>query len=372
HLGLAGLLATGNTLLVFASDSAWAQIIPDQTLGHERSRVTRNVEVRGNSADRIDGGAVRGTNLFHSFREFNVGDQQRVYFNQPAGIENILSRVTGSDVSDIMGTLGVLGNANLFLLNPNGIVFGPHAQLDVRGSFLATTADRFTFPDGSEFSAIAPQPPPLLTLHITPGLQFGATPGNIANQGHLTVGQNLTLAGNTLDLQGSLVAGNDLQVTALDTLRIRDSVDVPFIAASGGSMLLQGNQAIDIFALNHPNSGLFSGSDMVLRSPQPISGDAHFWSGGNFRIEQLDGQPGIWLSLHDPIIRASGNVAFNRYTGASLHVFAGGSVNAGSITITGTDPADPIHETVPLSDGTSFVEVSGDRHPTVDIRAGTL
>ncbi|MGQ9871340.1 two-partner secretion domain-containing protein [Leptodesmis sp.] len=77
--------------------------------------------------------------------------------------------------SDILGTLGVDGGANLFLLNPNGILFGPNAQLDVRGSFVASAANRFVFGNGLEFSVTNPQAPPLLTINITPGLQYGSS-----------------------------------------------------------------------------------------------------------------------------------------------------------------------------------------------------
>ncbi|HEY9644752.1 MAG TPA: filamentous hemagglutinin N-terminal domain-containing protein, partial [Chroococcidiopsis sp.] len=107
-----------------------AQIIPDRSLGGDRSRVTPGVTIRGDRADRIDGGALRGSSLFHSFEQFNVNNHQRVYFSNPAGVATIFSRVTGTDVSDILGTLGVDGRADLFFLNPNGIVFGPNAQLD--------------------------------------------------------------------------------------------------------------------------------------------------------------------------------------------------------------------------------------------------
>jgi filamentous hemagglutinin family protein len=109
--------------------SVEAQIVPDRTLGNESSRVTPNVTIKGLPSDRIDGGAVRGVNLFHSFQDFNIGSGRGAYFANPNGIANILTRVTGSNASNILGTLGVLGNANLFLLNPNGIVFGPNGWI---------------------------------------------------------------------------------------------------------------------------------------------------------------------------------------------------------------------------------------------------
>ncbi|MFM7578123.1 MAG: filamentous hemagglutinin N-terminal domain-containing protein, partial [Microcystaceae cyanobacterium] len=102
-------------------------------------------------------------------------------------------------ISQILGTLGVLGNANLYFLNPNGILFGPNAQLDVKGSFLATTADSFQFPNAYGFSASNPTAPPLLTVNIPIGLNFREnTTATISNQGTLKTGQDLVLAGNNL------------------------------------------------------------------------------------------------------------------------------------------------------------------------------
>ncbi|NET55517.1 MAG: S-layer family protein, partial [Symploca sp. SIO2E6] len=122
----------------------------------------------------------------------------------------------------------------------------------------------------------------------------------------------------------------------------------------------------------HPDSGLFSGGNLVLRSANNIIGDAHYWSGGTFQIEQLDSNPGSWLSPNDPVIRANGDVSFDSYVGASLHIFAGGSVKVtGDIEITGADATNGIQETVTLSDRTTVVNIDGKNVPTLDIRAGT-
>jgi filamentous hemagglutinin family protein len=141
-----------------------AQVTPDNTLGAENSAVTTTT-VNGIPSDLINGGATRGQNLFHSFLNFSVLSGRGAYFSNPAGIANILSRITGSNPSNIDGTLGVLGNANLFLLNPNGIVFGPNARLDVRGSFLATTASGVQFGDQGSFNAINSTAPGVLTVN---------------------------------------------------------------------------------------------------------------------------------------------------------------------------------------------------------------
>ncbi|HEY9646232.1 MAG TPA: filamentous hemagglutinin N-terminal domain-containing protein, partial [Chroococcidiopsis sp.] len=351
---------------------AAAQIVPDRSLGDESSVLRQNVLRQGRLIDRIEGGATRGSLLFHSFRDFNVGVGDRVYFASPSGIANILSRVTGNSRSEILGRLGVDGSANLYLINPNGIVFGPSATLDIRGSFYASTADQIRLDNGWAFSATNPTAPPLLAVNLTPGLQRGgiATGSSVINQGNLAVGGDLTLAADRLDLYHQLSAGQTLSLYAQDTLRIRDSATQPFIATSGGNMLLQGDRVVDISALSHPGSGLNAGGDLVLRSLTPITGDAHFSAGGSFRIEQLDGSLGDLSSPNDPVIRAGGNVSFTDYTGASLHIFAGGAVNIGSVTITGPDVTNGINETVTLSDG-STVAISGNTQATLDVRAGT-
>jgi filamentous hemagglutinin family protein len=133
-------------------------------------------------AARIEGGAARGANLFHSFGEFNVDVGQRVYFANPDGIQNILTRVTGRDISNVLGTLGVDGNASLFLLNPNGIIFGRNASLDVRGSFVGTTADGFQFTGQGVFSATNPEAPALLTVAPSALLFSRMGSGVITNQ----------------------------------------------------------------------------------------------------------------------------------------------------------------------------------------------
>ncbi|NEQ98657.1 MAG: filamentous hemagglutinin N-terminal domain-containing protein, partial [Cyanothece sp. SIO2G6] len=331
-LGVSTILAVSLgmplSLLPGLGRSLLAQVIPDATLGPESSRLTPKVQIGGELGDLIEGGATRNTVLFHSFSEFNVGDLQRVYFANPIGVESILSRVTGTNVSDIMGTLGVDGNADLFLLNPNGIVFGPNTSLDIAGSFMAMTADGFVFEDGQVFSAVNPEAPPLLTVNVTPGLQWGNSVGDslgdelgeIRNLGQLVAGESLTLVGDRLHLSGSLTAGQNL----------------------------------------------------ILRSDNPVIGDAHFEAGGVFRVERSNGRLGQFTSPNGSVIRAAEDVSFQDYTGASLHIWAGGSVMIpGTITITGAGTLDPsIQETVTLSDGTTVVEVDGNAEPMLDIRAG--
>ena len=95
-------------------------------------------------------------------------------------------------------------------MNPNGIVFGENARLDIGGSFLATSAESMKFSDGSEFSATNPQSKPLLTINVPMGLQFASNPGSVSVSGsNLQVNSDRNLAfvgGNVLVDGGKLVA----------------------------------------------------------------------------------------------------------------------------------------------------------------------
>ncbi|MDY6936330.1 MAG: filamentous hemagglutinin N-terminal domain-containing protein [Cyanobacteriota bacterium] len=157
--------------------SALAQIVPDGTLPNNS---TITVE---DTLQRISGGTEAGGNLFHSFQEFNVPTLGTAYFDNAVTIDNIITRVTGGNLSSIDGLIRANGTANLFLINPAGIVFGPNASLNIGGSFLGSSAESIFFTDGSEFSATAPNPDALLTINIPIGLQMGANPGPIVVRG---------------------------------------------------------------------------------------------------------------------------------------------------------------------------------------------
>ncbi len=200
--------------------SATAQVTPDRT-------TNTTVNVNGNDFT-INQGDRAGGNLFHSFSDFSVPKNGSAFFNNAADIVNIFSRVTGGNISSIDGLLGVNGTANLFLINPAGIIFGEGARLNIGGSFYGSTADSILFPDG-EFSAIDTDNPPLITINAPIGLNFRDNPGDIINQSvaqnstgdvvglEVTPGNNLTLVGGELNFEtGNLTArGGNIELGGL-------------------------------------------------------------------------------------------------------------------------------------------------------------
>ncbi|MEL6788214.1 MAG: filamentous hemagglutinin N-terminal domain-containing protein, partial [Cyanobacteria bacterium J06607_15] len=291
--------------LVSIAHPVYGQVTPDGSLPTQVNR-------QGNISE-ITGGEQAGSNLFHSFQDFSVPTGNEAYFNNGIEIDNILSRVTGGNISDINGLIRANGTANLFLINPTGIVFGDNARLELGGSFFGSTATGITFDDGTVFSSDTGQPS--LTINAPIGLDLRNTTGNISSTANLKSDRNLTLSGNNLELQGQIEAAENLTLEASDSLAIRDSNANPFIATAGQELSLQAG-SIDIYVLNNSESGLFSAGNLTLRSDNPISGDAQYFSGGNFRLEKLDGSLGDLIGVNNPVILSQGNVSLGTYEGA--------------------------------------------------------
>ncbi|MEH2169708.1 MAG: S-layer family protein [Nostoc sp.] len=190
--------------------SAIAQVTSD---GTTNTIVNQN----GNNFNILNG-IEKGNNLFHSFSNFSVptGGSANFDLTNTPNITTIFSRVTGVHVSDIQGLIQTLNGNNpvsLFLINPNGIIFGQNASLNIGGSFVGTTASSIKFADGTEFSAVNPSSSPLLTMSVPIGLQMGQNPGAITvqNTGHrLIANRNTPLQLGTTPTGLSVTSGNTL------------------------------------------------------------------------------------------------------------------------------------------------------------------
>ncbi|MCW5313201.1 filamentous hemagglutinin N-terminal domain-containing protein [Nostoc sp. KVJ3] len=257
HFGLAGLVSYLSANLFTAKIQAQqSNIVPDKTLGVESSQVIGNYQ--GQPIEVITGGATRQINLFHSFQEFNISKGRGAYFFSPsAEIQNILARVTGNNPSEILGRLGTFGNSspNLFLINPNGIVFGKNASLDVQGSFVGTTANGVQFGNQGNFSATNPQAAPLLTVNPS-ALLFNQInqSGGIINQSQAPAGVN-PIGVNVTGLrvpngQSLLLVGGNINLDGGGLVANGGRVEVAGLAAPGNVGL---NATRNALSLNVPN-----------------------------------------------------------------------------------------------------------------------
>jgi filamentous hemagglutinin family protein len=302
-------------ILIFSSSQTSAQITPDNTLGNESSVVNP----RDATSDSIEGGAIRGQNLFHSFQEFNVDAGRGVYFANPEAITNIFSRVTGNDVSDILGTLGVDGAANLFLINPNGIIFGEDASLDVNGSFAATTADGIEFGEQGFFSTSNPESPKLLTINPSAYLFNQVAPGAIVNNStaansnelfssglSLQPGKNISLIGGDINLNGGIINAPEGKValgglSTVGKIEISENGSLSFPDGVARSDVSLSNQA----SVNVPGDG---GSIDVNARNLNLSGTSGLFTGiiGDFSGEGTVGDD-INIEATNEIIASQGS-----------------------------------------------------------------
>jgi filamentous hemagglutinin family protein len=231
-------LSLVSLVLLSWSIGAQAQITPDTTLTNP-SIATPNGNIQT-----ITGGTIGAGNLFHSFSQFSVPTGNTARFIHPPTTRNLFVRITGNIASNINGVVQTRADnnntqpssANLFLLNPNGIIFGRDARLDLRGSFLASTADRILLSNGSEFSARNPTTP-LLTIATPIGLQFGNNPGILENRSRATLpnssqalglqvvnGKTLALIGGTVTVDNGILLANpgNIEIAAIGSNQSTD------------------------------------------------------------------------------------------------------------------------------------------------------
>jgi filamentous hemagglutinin family protein len=257
-------------IMPFFDDLALGQQLqPDTTLGAESTIVNSGIIINDIPSDFIIGGAVRGANLFHSFEEFNIGEGHGIYFNNPNGIDRIICRVTGSGLSKISGTLGVFGgSADLFLLNPNGIIFGSNASLDLRGSFLASTASSYVFSD-AEYSAVKPFSASPLSINVPIGLQFRNMPGAIINESQVVDSSSQLLVGLQVQPGKTLaLVGGDITMEGGILTAPGGRVELGSISGSGQVKLEENNWALGYKSISNQDFGnitLKSGSIIVSR-----------------------------------------------------------------------------------------------------------
>ncbi|MEH2321509.1 S-layer family protein [Nostoc sp.] len=342
ELGIVSTLAIAGVLTFFES-FALAQIQKDDTLGSESSIITPKL-INGQPIDQIDGGAVRGTNLFYSFEQFSVSAGRTAYFNNAINIQNIISRVTGNSISNIDGILKANGTANLFLINPNGIVFGSNASLNIGGSFVASTASSLNFADGTKFSATSPQTTPLLTVSVPIGLQFGATAAPIRNQSQAEPDGAVNIFGQGVGLQvqqGKTLAliGGDITLDGGNITAKDGSVELGSVADNSLVSLSPTNQG---WAFGYEGVPNFQNIELIKSDQISSTIDTHGDSGGNIQMQGRNVRiAGSFLILVYPLQdQSGGNVTLNASDSvvveqdAQLFTQSFSTGNSGNINVT--------------------------------------
>ena len=202
-----------------------------------------SLSTSGNTTN-ITGGTRPGSgpNLFHSFNQFSVGTGDVAAFVNPGGVSNVISRVIGGSPSNINGTVQAL-NANLFFINPSGIVFGPSASLNVSGSAYFSTAQQLRLSDGGIFTANTGLLAFDSTLSVGSPVSFGffgqGPYGSIVLSSASTVlqtGAVLGLMGGGIQINGSKISAQRVilgSTSSAGEMSVQPFVGNPFSGASG-------------------------------------------------------------------------------------------------------------------------------------------
>jgi filamentous hemagglutinin family protein len=227
------------TLLAAALAYAFAGIAGVATGAPTLSGVvagTAQVTQPNGSTTLVTQGSARAILEWH---DFSIAAGASVHFQQPDASSVALNRVTGSDPSAILGSLRA--NGKVFLVNPNGILFGAQSRVDV-GSLVASTLDiadqdflagRYQFSgtssaavqvDGAQLNAGERGTIALLGASVTNNGTLTARLGTVA----LAAGEGVTLDFN----------GDGLTRIVVQPARLQALVD------NGGAVMADGGQIV--------------------------------------------------------------------------------------------------------------------------------
>ncbi|EDN71381.1 Large exoprotein containing haemagglutination activity domain [Beggiatoa sp. PS] len=199
-------------IILVVSLPTHAEITFDGTLGHAGTLQGPHFDIQAHF------GQQQGNNLFHSFQNFNLNQNEIATFSGPFSIQNIISRVTGGETSYLDGTLqSTIPNADMYFLNPAGIVFGPNARLDVLGSLHLSTADYLRLGNTGQFHATNPQNS-LLTVAPPAAFGFLNSPAKILierSSFQIPTHKTLSLIGGDLTLEDSQIIVESGQVNLI-------------------------------------------------------------------------------------------------------------------------------------------------------------
>jgi filamentous hemagglutinin family protein len=302
----------------------------------------QNTTLTGNMTIPASSGKQLGGNLFHSFSAFNINTGQSATFTDtgaaPGSISNVLGRITGNTASNIDGLLkSTIPNADVYLINPNGITFGSHANIDVPGAFHAGTANSINLSDGKQFNASKADD--ALLTSSTPAA-FGFLGNSATNNGTITVdGAQLNAkTGKTLDLVGGeLNIKNNAKLEA-------PAGEIRLVAFKGqGSVSVQldseGKTPLPTATPSAANAGNITLSNSIVKSDGNGGGRVALWGNtialdNGSQVTALNTGTSNAGSAQGIEIRASNLSLKNQ---SAIHAEAGNAGKAANINVTATD-----------------------------------
>jgi filamentous hemagglutinin family protein len=345
-------IALGSAWLLTAS-SVTAQITPDRTLPNNSS-----VTING-STFTITGGTQAGRNLFHSFQQFSVPTGSTAAFNNGLEIQNVVSRITGGSVSNIDGIIQANGTANVFLLNPNGIIFGPNGRLNIGGSFVATTANAIGFGNLGTFSATVPNDPTLLTVNPS-ALFFNQLPiKSIVSSSVATADNGLSGLG-VPNGHSLLLVGGDVSIDGGGRLgglfALGGRVELGGLAAPGTvGLSIQGNQQslsypegvarADVSFTNQGSINVQSdngGSIVINAGNVNVGENSILFAGIGSRLATVNSRAGdIDINATKTVTLTGGSAILSTVDSGTVGNTGDINITTGTLSLTSTDISNP-------------------------------
>jgi filamentous hemagglutinin family protein len=365
----------------FVSTMVSAEIVTDGTLGNAMKLNGSEYQITPELGKQV------GSNLFHSFQQFNLDEGETAIFSGSDMIQNIISRITDQNPSYIDGTIrATVPHANLYFINPSGILFGEHAKLDLSGSFYASSADVLHFTDGGEFHARTPT----LSYFTTAAVKdFGFLTENPAplllngSQLHVPTRQHLALIGGNLTLQHAKIQAEQGQIglasvasQATVTLGATDSIqgkitltegsELNTSGEGGGKIWIRGGQLIvNDATLQTDTLGKYAGQGIDISTTERIE-----ITGDRVALSSTTSDAGDagFISITTPELHLHGSVI----DGSSLGAGMSGNIHINTQRTQLTQGAVVMSETFTDGRGGS-IEIIADQSLNIfGKRAGTL
>ncbi|WP_310424003.1 S-layer family protein [Chamaesiphon sp. VAR_48_metabat_135_sub] len=347
-LTLVSLIISSQTTIAQTYQPSNRSPVVDPTLGTQVSA--------GNNNFNITGGLNKGQTLFHSFRDFSIPTNGQANFSRPVGNRDIITRVTGGVFSDINGLVNTNG-ANFFLINPQGVVFGTNARLNVGKAFFATTANGIDLVDGG-------------------GKSYNFGVNGAGDAALLTVNPNVLFNPNKLIMGGS--DSGSRGIVNYGTLQTSKESHISFIGGNvtldgsdGGGKIVAPGGKIDLGGVNSAGTVTIDNGGLVFGNGLTFS-DVSLVNGAETNVNNDSGNAGnIDIQARNlSLTNASRILAANNGTGNAGNVDI---KTTGNITISGTNDPNLLTGDPDNSNSLSniFVSTSGQGDPgQISIDAG--
>jgi filamentous hemagglutinin family protein len=276
---------------------------------------------------RAEFGKQSGANLFHSFSRFNIHSGESATFTGPDSVQNIITRVTGGNASWIDGTIcSAINGADMYLLNPAGIMFGPGASLDLTGSFHATTADYLRMGENERFyadplkSSMLSVSPPAAFGFLSPddGKKEGIGQISLEGKGYISPenwedeflkglvvpeDETLSLIGGDIDITKGSYTVIDEEIQPMGTLIIPEKGKIQMAALGSGGELVPTEAGLDTSSFEKlgtvrisDQSAIHAGGGKIFIRGSQFFMDSSYLSAGQVQISEtvfLGGESGL-------------------------------------------------------------------------------